>query len=328
MASWPCLILCAVLVTHDCLTGPWRSLPTTVNGPGTGSYTWDYHWDFCQNVPVDSTCDTFTGNTAAYRLEQYPGSFPQCHNMGPDVLSAPVAVTKLNGDAEQGLTIQFTAPVTYSLTVNVRCDETARGVDTSPTAPAVFATTMTIDWDTFETCPAAPGHPFNSGLSFGWVFIIVVCVGGVLYVGGGYAYNSQKNGLSGKDALPHQSFWQNVVQEGPELVADGVWFTRHTLATNVSFLAFLDPPPRKGQDPEDPFTDALEREKNSLVAPAGDGSGRKKKKKKKSSKDSKSRKSKSGSGSGGGGGDDEPTEGVVATNFNPNYGPDGEIIRG
>jgi hypothetical protein len=156
------------------------------------------------------------------------------------------------------------------------------------TPPTNYASSIVIDWNTFETCPNAPGHPFYvGGLSFGWVFIIVVCVGGVLYVGGGYAYNSQKNGLSGKDALPHQSFWQNVVQDGPELVADGVGFTRHKLATTFAFLEFLDPPPRKGQDPEDPFTDALEREKNSLVAPAGDGSGRKKKKKKKSSKDSK-----------------------------------------
>jgi hypothetical protein len=171
----------------------WRGTHV-VTGPGTGSYNWDYHWNFCETVEVVPECVTSPGTpTVAYRLEDYPGelplafsagligsrltthaecvgSFPQCHNMGPNS-SSSVVVSKL--PEGRGLSIGFVAPVTYSLTVELIHDSEA-GVG-QPTPPSVFASAVDIEWPTNLPQPHQPGyHCVDNQCVFSEVRLIIM----------------------------------------------------------------------------------------------------------------------------------------------------------
>jgi hypothetical protein len=222
--------------------------PPTVTGAGT-PYDWYYNWDFCVNVPLPAESGTLTpaaAATCAYRLQDFPTpSLALLHNMGPDLnAGGSLAVAKLDPDAETGVAITYTSGF-YTLTVNLRCDETlASGTVGTPTAPAACVTPtapVVIDWNTHFSCRSARGHPFNSaGLSFGWTFIILFSVSGVLYVGGGYGYDyQQKKGdpSAAPPVHPHTELWKKL----PPLVSEGWFFTRLSLSERFEFLRFLDP---------------------------------------------------------------------------------------
>lgn len=64
-------------------------------------------------------------------------------------------------------------------------------------------------------------YEIDCGSNWGWTLLLTLCVGSVLYVGGGVAYNHKTLGQPlGVDALPHRSFW--TAAHG--LVVDGTVF--------------------------------------------------------------------------------------------------------
>jgi hypothetical protein len=60
----------------------------------------------------------------------------------------------------------------------------------------------------------------SSGFDAGWVFVIIVLVGLVLYFAGGFAFNFFVRKLRGAEAVPNLSFWKDL----PYLVKDGFMF--------------------------------------------------------------------------------------------------------
>eukprot|EP00660_Eupelagonema_oceanica_P019330 gene19330-biopygen17272 len=58
----------------------------------------------------------------------------------------------------------------------------------------------------------------SEGCGGGCGFLIFVFVGGFTYFTSGFAYNFQRRGLRGKEAIPHKDFWVDV----PFLVKDGM----------------------------------------------------------------------------------------------------------
>ena len=60
------------------------------------------------------------------------------------------------------------------------------------------------------------------GTDWGTPFLMVLFLGGALYVGGGALYLKKKHGAAGKDLLPHRRKWQHI----HGLVLDGISFAR------------------------------------------------------------------------------------------------------
>lgn len=143
--------------------------------------------------------------TAAYRIEDYePATSATCLNMGarlpvcllsptpaqaaashgnhgvcfavtpgPDIQNPaiPQEVTKIGGDAANGVSVRFSVSPTTSFTVSLACDETQQGIVTMAAAPG-FLTAAVTNWETFYSCPAAQA----GALSWGWPVLIVLFV--------------------------------------------------------------------------------------------------------------------------------------------------------
>ena len=131
---------------------------------------------------------------------------------------ADLTLAKIGGMAENGVTVTFINTI-YTLILNINCDETARGEVTLPIRPETGLSSVTMEWNSFITCPGGQ----SGSSSWGTPLLIAACVAGVVYAGGGYYYNSRQKGLNGKEALPHVDFW---TQELPLAVRDGLHFTK------------------------------------------------------------------------------------------------------
>jgi len=69
---------------------------------------------------------------------------------------------------------------------------------------------------------SAPGEDvLGTGLSWGWLFIIILAASTVLYCGCGSAFKYKKLGVTGMEMLPQIEFWRDY----PGLVKDGLAFT-------------------------------------------------------------------------------------------------------
>lgn len=256
-----------------------------VAGPGSSIWTFEYHFNFCENAaPPPPNCAFASSH--AYRFEDYTGPSPICLNLGQDSASNPeLEVTKINGAAANGVIIKFAQPTPNlgSFQVTLQCDGQARGVATQPEAP-VYAVEATTVWQTFYSCPQHQG----GAAAWGFTFLILLSVSAVLYVGGGFGYNYKTK--EGQVSHPHQHHWAYARDEGPGLISDGIHYSRYELSSRFGFLGFLRP-----------SADDIKRkgERDSLLAP-GDGEtsavGRtsskssKKDKREKSSKSSRSSK--------------------------------------
>lgn len=161
----------------------------TVTGPPDCifcPYDYDYHWNFCENVvPPPGACSNLP-TTSAFRLEQFPTpTLAICDNMGHNADTGSLAsVEKIDSDAG-GLSIQFqsASSSSYSLTINLNCDEGAQG--TTPTPPSNFASAMVIDWNTAAICPGGGGP--------GWAITLIILCGGLAYVLFGVVYGRSQN---------------------------------------------------------------------------------------------------------------------------------------
>jgi hypothetical protein len=257
-----------------------------VSGPGPSIWDYDYHFNFCDNIATQiPTPPCSFSNTMAYRLEDYtPATSATCFNMGPDVTnpSIPQEVTKVGGDASNGVAIKFAISTTTSLTVTLACKEANKGLVTAPAAPGYLTAAVTT-WETYYSCPGAQGGT----LSWGWPLLIIASVSVAVYAGGGVGYNYKTN--NGEVAHPHADYWKQTKVDFVSLVSDGVWFSRVKVAENIKPLAFVAPADMT-QPP------SFDSEFDGLLG-SGDGetstSGRTSKSRssgKKSSKDKKDRK--------------------------------------
>lgn len=68
-----------------------------------------------------------------------------------------------------------------------------------------------LQLDSAAACGVALPNPSSGGtapLSAGWVFVILVFVAGIVYVGAGMAYKRVTVGASGIEAVPNVDFWR------------------------------------------------------------------------------------------------------------------------
>lgn len=209
-----------------------QEAPHITDGPAASAGEWEYSFKWCENIlPVEQVCaNNAISETRAYRISQ-GASLQTCQQLGPGsgIASGMTAVRLQNG-----LSLRFEWLV-RGITVNLICDPTLAGQASEP-ARAIGTEDATIDWRTFFVCPA---HQ-DSGLSVGSLFLIVSSVAVIIYFGGGVAYNRNKGHSGVENLVPQYDKWSQL----PDLVADGVWFTRSTLSLNISACGCLSPEPK------------------------------------------------------------------------------------
>lgn len=74
-------------------------------------------------------------------------------------------------------------------------------------------------------------QPTASGLSGGWIFVIIFCVCTFVYFVGGYAYKMKTEGATGTEAIPHYEFWADI----PALVLEGCTYTKDWINEKLGF---------------------------------------------------------------------------------------------
>jgi len=79
-------------------------------------------------------------------------------------------------------------------------------------------------------------------------FLILFFVGGALYAGGGFYYNTRTKGATGMEAIPNLEFWQMI----PGLVKDGVVFSQAKYNEKYGDGQPVVMPPREEKGPPPP----------------------------------------------------------------------------
>ena len=135
------------------------------------------------------------------------------------------------------------------LTIAVPCDPsvtTSVGpLQNLPNVPYLLPTVMGNSRGYFFALPHAAGCPTedgdggaavdiddsggDSGMSAGWIFIIVFLCVLTVYCIAGVTYKTQKMGLTGIEAVPNIEFWRDV----PQLIQEGCTFTYETFAAVI-----------------------------------------------------------------------------------------------
>lgn len=206
----------------------------TADGPAASAGEWEYSFKFCEDiVPVDTPCaNSQITETRAYRVSQ-GASLQTCQQLGP---GAGVSSGMTPVPLQNGLSLRYLW-LTRGVTINLICDTTLAGQESEPDR-AIGTEQATIDWRTFYVCPA---HQ-NRGLSAGSLFLILSSVAAVVYLCGGVAYNRNKGHSGVENLVPQYERWSQL----PELVAEGIWFTRWTLSQSIGVCGCLAPNPKRG----------------------------------------------------------------------------------
>jgi hypothetical protein len=145
--------------------------------------------------------------------------------------ATPPVWSLINGDPNQGVTVKYNngdgcsdGTIKFGI-VNFYCDKSSNGTGRGTVIGTVAESpkcTYTINVHTELICPgSASGPPKGGGLSGGWVFIIILLVSIVLYIGIGCVYQRKKKGASGTESCPNIEFWRSF----PGLVKEGISFT-------------------------------------------------------------------------------------------------------
>lgn len=213
--------------------------PHTTDGPAASAGEWEYSFKFCENiVPVAEACtNSQISETRAYRVSQGSG-LQTCQQLGP---GSGVSSGMTPAPLQNGLSLRYLW-LTRGVTINLICDVTMAGQASEPER-AVGTEQAEIQWRTFVACPEYQ----SPGLSVGGMLLVFSGVAAAVYFGGGVAYNRNKGHSGVENLVPHYDQWSQL----PDLVADGVWFTRWTLSQNISACACLTPKPKHGGVYED-----------------------------------------------------------------------------
>lgn len=216
----------------------------TASGPGAMG-TWTYKFDICANIspnPQQCVVEGILGTCAARYTLSGPGA--TCEQLGPDYNIDPdqVTVAKVTVGIADGVSLKWgsTESGIRSFELKIICGtlSTVGTASGTTTAPIVEWTNPSVCDGPIESPSPSPGGGGGGGdgLEWGALTLIALSVSGVLYVGGG-TYKNQREGLSGKEALPNLEFWATV----PGLFADGVYFSRIKAGGAHPSLGFLTP---------------------------------------------------------------------------------------
>jgi hypothetical protein len=208
------------------------SIPTTilqVNQIYQGSST-PYSWaiDLCgTNPPTPSNVNKICAPRGY--VEEYSSGTINCEQAFTTVGSA----WQWNGSA---MNAKFLTSSGWNINVGIVCGNT---LTLQSLWPIYASGSGTISWgmqlSSSAVCPSSPNPPGpnpqppgpqvtieveHNGMG-GTAFVVVVFVGGFLYVVGTVLYNKFKLGKTGKELAPHPEFWLSL----PGLIKDGFIFT-------------------------------------------------------------------------------------------------------
>jgi len=79
-----------------------------------------------------------------------------------------------------------------------------------------------------------PGGAASGGFDYGWIFVVIVCGGAVMYLIVGVILNRFMYGAEGIQMIPHSEFWASA----PGLMKDGVMYIVHKVRGTSGYNAF------------------------------------------------------------------------------------------
>jgi len=117
----------------------------------------------------------------------------------------------------------------YNMQIDLPCTAAA-GIG-SPQFVRIDQATSTFFflWSTAQTCPTADSVFGYTGLSIGWIMIIIFLSVLVAYAVSGVLINKYYRKMEGSELIPNVSFWTEV----PSLVKDGIVYTVRTIKSKI-----------------------------------------------------------------------------------------------
>jgi len=218
-------------------------LKNSPNGWPASDASYTYSLNFCAEVTSSTECTAVQGGFCQFRTTT--NAFEHSLSSWTLAGSAPVLWEPLNGDPTQGLAIVFSngdvcayngKGYTRYVYLNLICDPTAgKGGSYTVTVSSNPPCTYTVPFRTALACPG-PIPKAVTGLSGGWIFLIIFIVFIPVYCVFGCIYNRKRKGTTGMvESIPNVEFWKGL----PSLVKDGCSFvyqkTRQLLCKGASY---------------------------------------------------------------------------------------------
>jgi len=200
-----------------------------------------FKFDYYFNICGDSIKGCNNHHTSASQYQIFGGTSAGCIPLGEawsekgkentewsefgkpdsDPKSSGVIIKYKNGQ------VCSTGGEKFSLAIKIPCGDTVRkpGEKNDGLDPKKFV----VEQDSASGCeytisfpPITDGCPGSGrGGNWGTYFLVGFFLTTGMYLGGGIFFKYKKEGLRGKEALPHLEFWESV----PGLVMDGIKFT-------------------------------------------------------------------------------------------------------
>lgn len=179
-----------------------------------------YKWtlDLCTPLPQRGAC-----NTGYYIHGEYMQNNDRCYEQLGESSTVPTAeVDTTQGVVTMHYVTQASSP--KNAYVVLECDPNMEPNTIEPSGDVMYSSTSNPYTQNyrffFKSKCACSGGCYSGGGIGGWLFIIFLLVGIVLYVGIGMGWNHRK-GLRGIELIPHLAFWKDL----PALVKEGVLFS-------------------------------------------------------------------------------------------------------
>jgi len=200
---------------------------TDYQGIEPGPNQFHYYWNFCSPVKPDTGCpegavagQSFLGACTSI------GYLPASIKDGIDGPKSGVVITYVN-NADSKCGPQRTIP--RQTQIVLKCDKTQEAALSSISEPGTCVYELTIR--SKHACPWEP--PKVGGIGAGWIFVIIVLVGGVLYLLVGIIVKWQvMHTEPGIELIPNIDFWRDL----PNLIKDGFFFVKQKLTFGYSPL--------------------------------------------------------------------------------------------
>lgn len=174
--------------------------------------TGTFYYNICG--PIQQAHGKCVGSLSMAMLDE--GMF--CANIA-DETNFPEWALLESGNPQAGISATWTgSPCStgyYTTTLQFKCDMSKES------GQAISAVSGLKDCNYILEIPSKYGCPISSGLSGGFIFIIIFFSVCFVYFVGGIIYNKKIKGADGKELIPNFDKWELL----PGLVKDGCMFT-------------------------------------------------------------------------------------------------------
>jgi hypothetical protein len=187
---------------------------------------WDIYLNMCRAL-VQNICAAGTAGCQQWDPSKGVGGRASMGAFAGSAFSPPAKT----GDKGYGLTIQYiNGDGNRQFEIDLTCDYNA-GVGSPTFTEEKPQLHYNFAWASVHACPKGSGGGSGGGLSGGSIFLIILLVGGVVYLVAGILFNKFKRQATGVELIPNVGFWTSL----PGLTKDGVMFIVHKITRRGNY---------------------------------------------------------------------------------------------